>query len=58
MRTENEIVDMFVHVAACCENDDEPCPFFYSCSCTDDACREQWELWLSHRRRSNTYGQE
>ena len=52
MRTEKELVDMFVRVADCYAIDDEPCAFIETCSCTDDACREQWDLWL-HRRRSN-----
>lgn len=46
MRIEKEIVDMLVQVADCAGNEDEPCPFFDTCDCTEDACREEWTKWL------------
>lgn len=46
MRTEKEIVDILAQVADCNGNEENPCPFFDTCNCTEDACREQWKTWL------------
>ena len=47
MREPKEIVDMLAKVADCAGNEDEPCPFFDYCECTEEACYKQWEEWLN-----------
>lgn len=40
MRTEKEIIDMFVRVADCFSNEEYKCPFIYTCvGHTDDSCK-------------------
>lgn len=47
MRTKEKIIDMFIQVTDCNGNEENPCPFFEECDCTEDACMNQWAEWLA-----------
>lgn len=42
MRSEKELVQL----EDCNGNEEDSCPFFDTCDCTEDACRGQWTEWL------------
>lgn len=46
MRSEDEILNVFVSVADCRSDEDESCPFIGMCECTDEDCRNQFKEWL------------
>ena len=51
MRTEKEIIDMFVRVADCFISEEYKCPFIYTCiGQTDDSCRDNWTKWLKEEK--------